>query len=170
MARTMRFHLPKRFDSFAMRQVLIEELGKVADEIKERFDRTTSTWDHQPIWEQYIEVPFVTEGGIAKVSVLTSDKQYALVNAGARSHAIFPVRAKFLSFPGTFVPKSKVGVMTQGPGFSGPPQQVRAWVAHPGFEGRKFDVAVKDSYEKQITKRLDTMMTRMARASGWRIT
>lgn len=165
---TMKFRMPKKFDSYAMRQALIEGLGKMADEIQERFDRTTSTWDHQPVWEKTIEVP-ERSGGVAKVSVLTSDKQYALVNAGARSHAIFPVKAPNLSFPGTFVPKSKVGVMKQGPGFSGPPQQARMWVAHPGFEGRKFDEAVRKSYEKQIGKRIDDIILKMVKASGWRM-
>lgn len=160
--RYFRVRKAKQIDRKAMTQALIDELYKLQSDILGKFLDTTATWNHQPNWETDV----VVTSSQAKVSVLTGDDQYVLVNEGAPSHAIFPVHAKALVFPGTFEPKSKPGVMKAYPGFSGPPIEVREWVAHPGFVARKFDEAVTKSIERTMEKRLDAIALKIAKASG----
>ena len=146
----------------AMMDAFDKGLELLQEIMLDRFLDTTATWNHQPGWDQGVAY---TESK-ASVSVLTNDDQYVLVNEGAPSHAIFPVRAKVLVFPGTFEPKSKPGVMKSYPGFSGPPIEFRNWVAHPGFEARRFDESVQKSIDKILVKHMEMVMEQVAKASG----
>lgn len=146
----------------AMMAAFDDGMEKLALMILGKFENTTATWEHQPGWERGIGY---TDSKV-EVSVLTGNDQYVLVNQGAPSHPIFPVRAKALSFPGTFEPKSKPGVMQSYPGASGPPQEIRDWVAHPGFEARRFDEAVAKSIDKVLLKFMQDVMLKVAKASG----
>lgn len=137
-------------------------MEKLSEMMLEKFETTFATWQHQPSWDKEIAV---TDSRV-EVSVLTSDRQYILVNEGSPSHPIFPVRAKALVFPGTFEPKSKPGVMKSYPGSSGPPIEIRDWVAHPGFVARRFDQSVAKSVDKILLKYMQGVMLQVAKASG----
>lgn len=120
---------------------------KTGPEIKALFRQTTEGWRHKPTWNQH----FVQNSQKVSVTVQTgtseSAETYALVNAGARPHAIYPrVAGGWLRFRQGYTagtaPRSLVSRAYKRWGR----YVARQSVNHPGFEAREFDKAIVEQY------------------------
>lgn len=165
MAKSWRYKAPRRLNVGAIRQEVINFMNQAADEMKKDFIATQDTWNHEVVFTPEVDGPNDL-AGIFSVHVYTEDEQYKLVDAGAPPHAIYPVKAKALRFPGTFSPKTVPGVLKAGPGFSGPPMQIRDSVWHPGFEARNFDETVAASFKPKFEKNAEKLMSAIRKASN----
>lgn len=157
--------LPKPLNVAGMNQELIRTMQHLGEEIRETFEDTTRTWQHQPKWHPPTTVPKVGMNVIT-VETTTEDKRYLWVSEGTESHAIFPKNAKALAFPGNFIPKTFPGIISSGVGYKGPVDQFRNWVAHPGVEARKFDKEISDRMRIIFKNSLTNTMKLVAKASG----
>lgn len=160
--------IPKPLNVSMMKQQFINAMRDVGEEIRENFDDTVKTWNKPPRWEPASLVPKVGIDVIA-VETSTEDKKYGWVSEGTESHPIFPRNAKTLAFPGRFIPKTFPGIINSGPGFSGPVDEFRNWVAHPGVEARKFDKEIAQKMEKNFKISIQRAMALASRASGHRM-
>jgi hypothetical protein len=157
--------IPRPLNREAMKLALIEGMRDIGLEIRENFEDTTRTWNHQPSFNPPTGVPKV---GVDEISVETSttDKIYTYVSEGTRSHPIFPTNAKALAFSGKFIPKTHPGIIGSGVGFEGGDMQYRNWVAHPGVEARKFDREIKERQEKNFNRIMQNSIKIARKASG----
>lgn len=156
--------IPQPLNVSGMKQELINMMRDVGERIREEFEDTTKTWNHKPRFEPSTSVPKVGTDMIS-VETTTTDKVYNWVSDGTPSHPIFPVNAKALAFPGKFIPKTFPGIIGSGVGSSGPVDQFRNWVAHPGVEARKFDKSIADKEKENIKISLKQTMSLVAKAS-----
>lgn len=157
--------IPRPLNVEGIKLALIEGMRDIGVEIRENFEDTTRTWNHKPRFDPPTGVPTVGVDEI-KVETSTSDKIYTYVSEGTRSHPIFPVNAKALAFPGTFIPKTNPGIIGSGTGFEGGNMQLRKWVAHPGVEARKFDQEIKTRQEKNFIRIMQNAIKISRKASG----
>lgn len=157
--------IPKPLNAAGIKLALIEGMRDIGVEIRENFEDTTRTWDHQPRFDPPTGVPTVGTDEI-KVETSTSDKIYTYVSEGTRSHPIFPKNAKALAFPGNFIPKTHPGIIGSGVGFSSQVDQFRNWVAHPGVEARKFDQEIKTKQEKNFIRIMQNAIKIARKSSG----
>lgn len=118
---------------------------KTAPQMKQLFSQTVDGWDNRPDWSQKQEI----ETNRIAISVWASgthEKQYRLVNEGARAHPITPRNpGGFLRFQPGYIPATRPGSLT-----SSPKQRFGDFirtrgVSHPGFEARLFDEQVADA-------------------------
>lgn len=156
--------LPQPLNVSGMLHELTQGMQDLGIEIRENFEDTTKTWKHKPVFYPPTTVPKVGRDMIS-VETTTTDQIYDYVSEGTPSHPIFPRNAKALNFPGTFIPKTFPGIIGSGAGFSGPSDQFRNWVAHPGIEPRKFDVAIKIRQERNAKIIMDRSIGLAAKAS-----
>jgi len=157
--------IPRPLNRAGINHALIDAMRDIGESIRENFEDTTRTWDHAVPFDPAVVIPKV---GMDEITVesTTEDRIYAYVSKGTRSHAIFPKTAKRLAFPGQFIPKTFPGIINSGAGMSGPTDQFRAWVAHPGIEARKFDEEIKNKQEKNFQALLQNGMKIARKASG----
>lgn len=159
---------PRPLNVDAMKLELIRAMRDVGEEIREQFEDTTRTWNHKPQWNPPVLVPRVGTDFIT-VESTTTDRIYGYVSEGTKSHPIFPRNAKALAFPGAFIPKTFPGIIGSNPGMSGPVDQFRNWVAHPGVEARKFDKEIADRQKNNFKISMTNAMKLVSRASGHRL-
>lgn len=164
MAKPWKVISPGKLDLAAMRSEVIRAMTQVQNEVQERFNRTTATWSSEPSWVREVSGPNGL-GGVFTAEVLTNDEVYVLVSGGASAHAIYPVNAKKLAFPGTFSAKTTPNRLASSTGFSGGTTQIRDGVEHPGFTARNFDQTVKRLYEPIFKKKIEALLPKMAKAS-----
>ena len=156
---------PRQLNVSAMTLELVNAMRDFGEEIREQFEDTTNTWHHKPRFEPSTSVPKVGMDVIS-VETSTSDEVYGFVNEGTKPHAIFPVHAKVLAFPGTFSPKTFPGIIGSSAGSSGPVDRFSKKVMHPGTEARKFDEVIAERQEKIFKSSLTRTMSLVAKASG----
>lgn len=157
--------IPQAFNEAKFKHELIEGMRDLGVLIRENFEDTSHSWNHKPKFEPSTSVPKVGIN-IISVETLTDDTIYGYVSEGTKSHPIFPVKAKRLAFPGTFIPKTFPGIVGSGVGYSGSVDQFRDWVAHPGIEPRKFDEQIKNKLEKDALGMLTKAFSLAIKASG----
>lgn len=157
--------IPRPLNSAGIKLALIEGMRDVGVEIRDNFEDTTKTWKRKVKFEPLVNVPIV---GVDKITseTVSEDEIYGYVSSGTKPHPIFPRNAKALAFPGQFIPKTFPGIIGSGSGFSGPVDQFRNWVAHPGIEARKFDLEIKNKQSKNFKNILDNAMRIARKASG----
>jgi len=116
---------------------------KTGPDIKRNFEKTVSGWKHKPNWS----VKLTNRSNYLSVSVWASGPnadQYGLVNAGSPAHTISPKNGGMLRFQPGYSAATKPGrLMSRSAQRSGAFISARD-VSHPGFEGRKFDLAVAE--------------------------
>jgi hypothetical protein len=157
--------IPNPLNVSKMKHEFIELMRDMGEGIREEFEDTTKTWNTAVRFDPSTTVPKVGTDSIV-AETYTENQVYDWVSEGTESHPIFPRNAKALAFPGTFVPKTFPGIINSGAGFSGPVDQFRNWVGHPGVEARKFDRTIAVRQEKIFKESLKRTMKLVAKASG----
>lgn len=160
--------IPRPLNISGLQHALIDGMRDMGERIREEFEDTTKTWEHQPTWEPKTTIPVISADAI-QVTTETGDSRYRWVSEGTQSHPIYPRNAKVLAFPGTFIPKTSPGIIGSGVGMSGPVDQVRNWVAHPGVEARKFAETIAKNNKNNFSITMGRAMKVAARASGHRL-
>ena len=159
---------PRRLRDDALRLALLNEMRKVATEIKKDFAKTTATWAHRV---QFTVLVSLTGPGPV-VLVGTDDRVYRYVDEGTRPHLIFAgiytgkSKKKALAFRGAFRAKTTPRVIGSGAGFKGGALVLRPYVQHPGTEARQFDVTIQGSWEPRFKRRMEAAMVQAAAKSG----
>lgn len=153
---------PARLKEKEMRLELLNELRKVAKDIRKDFEKTTSTWKHKPKFEEVISLA----GGGPSVLVGTDDEIYRYVNEGTKKHIIKPKKAKILRFPGTYSAKTRPGVIGSSAGGPSGDDVFAHAVMHPGTKARNFEKAISDKWDKTYKRRMEEAMKRAVEKSG----
>lgn len=159
--------IPRPINREAMKLALIATMRDIGEEIRENFEDTTKTWDHQPKFEPPFVIPKVGVDTIT-VETTTEDKVYGWVSQGTKKNYPIPrvPGVKRLAFPSEFIAKTSPGIIGSGAGFSGGVMQFPTVVIHPGVEARKFDTEIKNKQEKNFFKMLENGMKIARKASG----
>ncbi len=140
----MKLILPKKLvaDPVKLTRALTNALNGVAKDIQIDFKVTTQTWDHK------VDFPIQQPSAYRRI-VATDDEIYGYVNDGTRPHRILP-KGKMLRFNTPFRPKTLPNKIMSGPGSKGTAVVFSRGVNHPGTKARKFDVAIKDKWDKEF--------------------
>ena len=146
--------IPKPYNDKAVAKSVRERVGRISKVIKEDFEETTETWDHDVAFYRRVWATHKTIGFV----VNTADNIYRYVTEGTRPHVIRPKRAKTLRFWVGGYPKTRPGVLKPGSGAKGTKQVFAQEVHHPGTKARKFAQQIETKRGKWITKQLELAM------------
>jgi len=156
---------PARFKDKAFKQALIKAARDAGKEMEKDFQKTVKTWSRKPKFEKVVAVDPNVE-----VLVGTDDKIYGYANDGTRPHAIFPKRAKALSFrwggKGSYKAKTKPRFIGSMPGGPTGPRVSLPYVQHPGTKARDFDKTIEKKWRSPFKRRMEKAMRAAAKASG----
>lgn len=146
----IRVFVPKEVINMAAVARNIEHtmIQKTIPDLRDEFDKTTSTWNDRPSFraEHYF-------GGNTKwVRVYTDAEHYRLVNTGAKPHLIRPRRARMLRFQTAFRPKTRPRTIRSFAGGKSGPYISTPLVHHPGHEAREFDKTIAEDYQDTFAK------------------
>lgn len=121
---------------------------KAKEGVKADFQKTTATWQHQPVW-------YITRRG-TDWFIGTKDEIYGYVDQGTEPHPIpktIQPGKRLAYFKTGFKPKSRVGYIASYQGqkasrdFRRPKQ-----VHHPGTKAREFSKKIRVKWEKEFAK------------------
>jgi len=162
--------IPHPLNVSGIQQALINGMRDVGQRIREDFEDTTKTWNHQPKFEPSFPIPVVSTEKIT-VTTETSDKIYNWVNEGTNvGKPRYPIRPhnppSALAFPSQFIPKTFPGIIGSGAGFSGGETRYAKEVLHPGVEPRDFVGHIGDKNLGGFKLELERAMKLAAKASG----
>lgn len=161
--------IPRPLNVSGIRQALVDGMRDVGQRIREDFEDTTKTWNHQPKFEPAFPIPKVASDAIT-VTTETDDKIYGWTSEGTKAHDIPLVPGvKRLAFPSEFIPKTFPGIIGSGVGFSGGIMKFPIQVHHPGTQARKFDANIADKNRGNLKITMNQAMSIAARASGHRL-
>ena len=150
----------------AIRLAFLNAIRKQATEIKKEFEKTTATWKTDVEFEQAISL----KGPGPELLVFTDNEIYGYVNNGTEEHIIQPKRAKALAFQwggkGSYTPKTTPRVIGSKRGGPSGPMVSRAWVLHPGSEGRHFDDEIEKKTRPQFKRAMEKAMSDARKKSG----
>jgi len=156
---------PQRFKDPAFKRAIQQAAKKAGKEMGKDFEKTTKTWKKKPKFEQIIDVAPNVE-----VLVGTDNEIYRYVNDGTRPHAIFPKRAKALSFrwggKGSYRAKTRPRFIGSMPGGPTGPRVAFPYVQHPGTKAREFDKTIEKKWRSAFKTRMEKAMRDAAKASG----
>lgn len=163
---------PARFNDAAFKRKLFAAMDAEAQDMKQDFEKTTDTWEHDV---KFTIASTVKPNG-PEVLVGTDDEIYGYVNDGTKRHPIFAgiftgkSTKKALSFQwggkGSYRPKTTPRVIGSKSGGSSGPQVVRPFVQHPGTKGRHFDEVIEKKHKPKFKRRMEKAMSDAAKASG----
>ena len=159
---------PSRLKVDALRLELLNEMRKVATDVKKDYEKTTKTWKHKPKFE--VNVSLKPPG--PTLIVETDDEIYGYVDKGTKPHLIFAgiytgkSNKKALAFPSKFSAKTRPGVIGSSAGSSGGPTVIRPYVQHPGTKARGFEEAIEKIWKTKYKRRMERAMAKAAKASG----
>jgi len=108
------------------------------------FKVTTRTWTNKP--------EFAIESPDEETRVVSTDsKIYGFVDKGTKPHIIRPRKGGRLSWMGTaYRAKTSPGVIGSKTGGNNNSIVYAKIVQHPGSEARKFSIAIRDKWAKQM--------------------
>lgn len=160
---------PRKINTAMMQQAFVQGMRDVGERIREEFEDTTRTWNHQPKFDPPVVIPVVGIDAIT-VETTTVDKIYGWVNEGTNvGKAPYPIHPKSpkkaLAFPSEFIPKTFPGIVGSGAGFSND-LIVRNSVMHPGVEPRKFDKEIASRQKNHFKNSMEKAMVLAAMGSG----
>lgn len=162
--------LPRPLNVSGLQQALIDGMRDVGERIREDFEDTTRTWNHQPTFDPAFPIPRVSASEIS-VTTETEDQVYGWLNEGTKKNYPIPrvPGVKRLAFPSQFIPKTFPGIIGSGVGFSGGSTQFAVQVIHPGVEARHFDKDIADKNRDNFKVTMTQAMSIASRSSGHRI-
>jgi hypothetical protein len=142
----MKLILPKKLiaDLAKLSRTLTNALNGVAKDIQIDLKVTTQTWKHK------VEFPISSPSAYRRI-VATDDEVYGYVNDGTQAHTIVPrTPGGVLRFNTPFTSKTLPNQIMSRAGSVGATEVIARGVQHPGTEARKFDVAIRDKWDKQF--------------------
>jgi hypothetical protein len=165
--------IPRPINVTGIQHALIDGMRDMGQRIREEFEDTTKTWNHQPKWNPAFPIPRVAIDDIT-VETTTEDQRYKWINDGTRvgmpKYPIVPHNPpKALAFPSQFIPKTFPGIIGSGAGFSGGDTQLRKGVMHPGVEPRKFAETIAKNNKPNFKTTMERAMNVAAKASGHKL-
>jgi hypothetical protein len=173
-----RASFPGQLNIDQARQESLNELRKVGREMRKDFQKTTKTWKRRPDFE--IKVGLTRRTSEGSVAVTTDNIIYNYVNWGTGQNAgkgpRYPIwagaytgksKAKMLKFPRNFKPKTKYKTLDSFQGGKFGPMVYTPMVMHPGVKPRRFDLAIKDKWEKPFVDRLQQAINRGMRKARY---
>lgn len=162
--------IPRPLNVSGIQQALINGMRDVGERIREDFEDTTKTWNHQPKFEPHFPIPQVSADSIT-VTTETDDKIYGWVNQGTKGPYPIPKvpGVKRLAFPSEFVAKTSPGIVGSGVGFSGGEMKFPLQVMHPGVKPRKFDADIAEKNKNNFKTMITYAMSLAVKASGHRL-
>lgn len=156
---------PTRFKDEAFTAAIVAAARKASHEIVLDYRETTRSWNHKPVFEVVINVNPNIE-----ILVGTDDEIYGYVDEGTKPHIIKPKRARALSFQwggkGSYMAKTKPGVIGSQPGGPRGPMVSFKQVHHPGTKARGFSKAIDKKWSAAFKRRMEHAMSAGADASG----
>lgn len=158
--------IPRPLNVSGIQHSLIDGMRDIGERIREDFEDTTRTWNHQPQWEPSLVIPKVGLDAIT-VTTETDDKIYNWVSEGTKAHWIRPHNPpKALAFPSQFIPKTFPGIIGSGVGMSGGRTQLAKEIYHPGTEARDFQGHIGDKNLGGFKLTMERAMKLAAKSSG----
>lgn len=165
--------LPRPLNVSGIQHALIDGMRDIGERIREDFEDTTKTWNHQPEWQPSFVIPKV---GVEMITVTTEtdNKVYNWVSKGTNvGKPPYPIRPhmppKALAFPSQFIPKTFPGIIGSGVGFSGGTIRLAKEVLHPGVEPRDFEGHIGDKNLGGFKLEMERAMKLASKASGHRL-
>lgn len=144
------------------RDVMLEEMRKISEEMQKDFAATTETWSKQPKFNTNLSL----EGNRPSIEITTDDEVYGYVDQGTKAHFVAPVKAKALAFPATYNAKTSPGVIgSQSGGASGAMAFSKGHMVS-GIKPRKFSQKIVEKWRSEFGKRMLKAMARAAKATG----
>jgi hypothetical protein len=153
---------PKAFNSKAFETEFEKRMGKVGEQIRRDFEKTTATWKKKPKFEVLLSA----KGGAVEILVDTDDKIFGYVELGTRPHVILPRKAKALKFKSKFSPKTSPGFIGSRAGGSSGSDVFSKGVLHPGTKPRNFSKTIKKMREPWFKREMETAINTAAKRSG----
>lgn len=141
----MKLIIPKKLiaDPAKMARALTNAMNGVAKDVKIDFAVTTQTWRHRADFA-------ISSPATYTRRVATDDEIYGYVNDGTRPHIIQAKPGGILEFWTPFTSKTLPNQIMSRAGRVGNTINRARLVQHPGTTARKFDVAIKQKWDKQF--------------------
>lgn len=148
---------PKRFiNPNTMRTLIQQAYRDVAQDAKRDLERTVATWDEVVTFQ-------VSMPPLGGVTITSNSKTFEIVSEeGARSHYIYPRRARQLRFTVPFRAKTRPGVIGSSSGSKGSTVIKTNVVRHPGFQKRRFYETVARKHEMRLVRAVNAAIEREA--------
>lgn len=148
----------------AMRQAIIDKQnGETGPGIKQLFEQTTTGWRTPPDFSTR-RADTASQLGIWIGPTGPNAPQYALVNAGAKPHPIFPRRAPRLRFWTGYTASTRPRVLrSQAYVRSGTYVSSAGVPMHPGFAAREFNKEIADQYRPRFAQEMNEAFAEGAR-------
>lgn len=122
---------------------------ETAPTLKRLFRQTTYGWTNHPSWKQHLAY----RKDEISMEVWTDDSKYGLINAGSPKHSI---DTKFFRYPMRFRKGYRAsthpGQLQSRKAYRSAPWWTARHVDHPGFDPRKFDELVAETYSPSFRK------------------
>ena len=156
------------YDPAAFAQAISDSLEETAQAIIADFEKTTSTWQHQPTFD----VMRQRGGGygvrFTELTVGTDDEIYGYVDQGTRRHLIRARNARTLAFAAGGTPKTRPNRLLAQAGAKGSTMVFRKQVMHPGTKARNFSKMIQRKHAQANTlgKKLQAHIDRLAAAGS----
>jgi hypothetical protein len=158
---------PQRLRQDAMRLELLNGIRRVTKGVKTDFEKTTSSWDEEVIFEEQISLAGGPQG-----EVFTTNKIYGYVDKGTPAHDIWAgyytgkSDKKTLAFSSRSTPKTTPGIIGSGPGSVGKTDTYTPHVRHPGGRPRNFSKEIEKIWQPKFKRETEATMSKVAKASG----
>ena len=149
-------------DYRAARNVIAEEMRKIAEDMVADFKSTTATWSHQPVFDVNLSL----EGNVPSIEITTQDEAYGFVDQGTKAHFVAPVNAKALAFQTGYTPKTSPGIIGSTSGGASGPMAFSKGHMVSGIKPRKFSEKITDKWKSEFGKRMIVAMKLAAKATG----
>lgn len=133
-----------------LRSAIYQAVNETADEIKKKYERSWSTWEHKP------EAKVEKTGGYERRVEVTGEnaKIFGYVDQGTAPHVIRVKRRRTLAFSSKFSPKSIPNNLVARNGEKGEADVFRRQVMHPGSKPRNISKKINEKSEKLLTQML----------------
>jgi len=173
--------LPLALLTKEMQAAIVADQLKMAKKIKKDFEKTVSTWKHEPKMQVRMKYPIKLFKGNARLDInigpapLDPDtKIFTFVDLGTKGPYPIPktgnTTAKTLVFQwggkGSYKAKTKPRVVGSTGGGPSGPIVYRKQVMHPGIDARKFSETIARRWGQLSRKYLPKTMTKVTQASG----
>lgn len=150
---SVRMHVPSAIFDFpkVVGEIKDTMSNKTAPEVKTMFRRTVFGWSNKPSFRHRRD-DHADQISVRIFSAGQYSAQYALVNAGASPHPIYPRRARFLRFRPGYRASTRPRVLDSQRAYRSGPYISRSFVNHPGFRAREFDREIAEQYTPTFRK------------------
>jgi hypothetical protein len=159
------------FNEGILRLYVLNEMRKIATEIKRDFSRTVTTWNTKPKFSSHVGFGATQ----LKIEVTTEDENYARVSDGTAGKP--RVARGFVGVTGAraltiipYIPKTTPGSIDAKPGgaVEGAPVIFRRYALNAGkIRPRKFDDLVQAIWEEKLPDRLQQALDAAAVKTGF---